>query len=430
MLWLFALALVAPAAVTADDFEVKLWKEWGCLTHDFTLLATGHGNWGECVTLVNPNIPELCRNIHQDSQEAKDCYSAKVVQSVADNLGTVPSEKGKNELAVSLYFGDVNGGPCNENDKFPTRPETASEQLGMMCSPSCQDFNYWGKPHSIQVHCGESSDNDPCFASNTTACRINTASITPAEAFEACYGLHDGDSHTFAAELVPMRNLIAGDQVLASASTMDRVLFNQHVTLEGKKSVLLDITYNGGMLSITPDHMLMLDGKYAPASAATVGSTMLNAHMKPIEVISVSTSHGSIVNPVTSMGTILAAGPGAATPIISSVYGEWIASPMLQAGLASQPTLSSLAAYLFPATTQTFHDALIEPFHRRLRQKLAALISAIPGCMYKPTLLLLDIASASAFCFYATVVACLHITGSIAVLLAATKMATSWRTKM
>ena len=68
-------------------------------------------------------------------------------------------------------------------------------------------------------------------------------------------------------------------------------------------------------------------------------------------------SAGGIINPQTTSGRILVAAAHG-EPVVSSVYGEWIASFMID-----KPTfsLSRAITYLFPAQTQDFYIAALDP---------------------------------------------------------------------
>ena len=115
------------------------------------------------------------------------------------------------------------------------------------------------------------SDDAPCFGRDTTACRATDAAASPLAAFEACYGRGD----TAVATRVPMTELVAGDVVLSVDADLKRVLsrviVNQHVHSPAV-SPMVRLEYEGGSLSLTPDHVLMADGAYVPACRLSPGA--------------------------------------------------------------------------------------------------------------------------------------------------------------
>ena len=153
-----------------------------------------------------------------------------------------------------------------------------------------------------------------------------------------------------------MADLMAGDLVLSGDSTgFARVVVNQHRVPVGMRP-MLTIEHTHGSLTLTPDHVLLVDGTFVTAREVTPGA-LLGA---PSAVVSrVSESAAPIVNPITTSARILAAGPGSGAPVLASTHPEWIADVMLAAG-AFPLTLSGALSYLFPATTQAYYDSWIE----------------------------------------------------------------------
>ena len=79
--------------------------------------------------------------------------------------------------------------------------------------------------------------------------------------------------------------------------------FAQHAAVSFKSSLLLIGTEAATPLSITPDHVLSVDGKFVPAQRVIVGSK-LSEH----EVVSVTLTTGAVINPLTASGKILTQG--------------------------------------------------------------------------------------------------------------------------
>lgn len=179
------------------------------------------------------------------------------------------------------------------------------------------------------------------------ACRVSSSATPAADAYRQCSGMEPASI----AESVPMSSLVAGDFVLATRETVSRVLFNQHVP-SAHVSTVVSLHHASGSLSLTPDHVLQVDGEWAAARSATKGSVLSDGTI----VQRVTSSTDGIINPLTTTGTILANG------IVASTYPEWVAAQMLSARFYPLPiSLCNLLTFLFPAKTQAFYDALIEP---------------------------------------------------------------------
>ena len=77
-------------------------------------------------------------------------------------------------------------------------------------------------------------------------------------------------------------------------------------------------------------------------------------------VTAVSQGFGGIINPLTTNGMIVAAGP-TGKPVAASAYPAWIASYMLNVAVFPLPvSFSNLLSYLFPATVQAYYDRYLE----------------------------------------------------------------------
>jgi len=193
----------------------------------------------------------------------------------------------------------------------------------------------------------------PCFAAETTtACKI-VGDVAPAEARRQCYDETKGTD----AELVLMKNLAAGDVVLAAdaagALSLERVVVNQHKA-NPLASALLEVHHSAGVLSLTPDHVLVVDGAFVPARDAKPGSALTLADGSKAAVERVAAAHGAVVNPVTSSGTIVADG------VVAATHPEWSAGFMMASETTPLPLFYAAAA-AFPATTQAYYDAVLEP---------------------------------------------------------------------
>lgn len=229
---------------------------------------------------------------------------------------------------------------------------------------------------------------NPCFDRATAhACRILVPDATAPAAYEDCFGAGSGG----AAEKVLMAELRSGDRVLSSMAEIARVIVNQHkeVVLSAR---MVRISHSGGSLALTPDHVLRVDGVLAAARDVKPGSNLDGA-----KVESATLTTGAIINPVTTSGYILAAGPKG-TPVVASSHPEWIAPFMLSATglLVSERSLCSSLARLFPESAQAFYDAHLEAFLAG-RQASLNTIARAPSPVLLAAVVALDLGIAAAF---------------------------------
>jgi hypothetical protein len=240
------------------------------------------------------------------------------------------------------------------------------------------------------------SGADPCFSREAEACRILDTSASPSDAFRACF-----DEPTLkTAERVPMPALNAGDYVLSTGKDLayefTRIIVNQHRVEEQKRSGVVKITHATGELSLTPDHVLLVDGEWAAARTVKVGSSLSGSN-----VTAVSQGFGGIVNPLTTNGMIVAAGP-TGKPVVASAYPEWIASYMLDVAVFPLPvSVSNLLSYLFPANVQAFYDQYLEGSFSANQSHLRKWKLGLPTLLFAPIILALDLLCAAGFVLYA-----------------------------
>ena len=113
----------------------------------------------------------------------------------------------------------------------------------------------------------------------------------------------------------PMTDLRSGDHVLTlvgGAPAVTRVFLTEHVA-KTEATPVRTLHHAGGSLTVTPDHAIELDGVFAPARAAHVGSKLTTAD-GAVRIERVVEGREGIINPVTLTGTILAA-DNAGTPV-------------------------------------------------------------------------------------------------------------------
>mmetsp|Transcript_32569 Transcript_32569/g.71466 ORF Transcript_32569/g.71466 Transcript_32569/m.71466 type:complete len:394 (+) Transcript_32569:66-1247(+) len=217
--------------------------------------------------------------------------------------------------------------------------------------------------------------DEPCFARESSyACRVNEPTVAVGDAFASCFA----NGPSIKAQRVLMSSLRAGDLVLSQSAaepSISRVIVNQHVESD-HTSVLMHMKHSKGSLSVTADHVVLVDGEFMPARVVKAGSKLALADGGHVEVEHVARSRGGIINPITSDGKILAAGP-TGLPVVAATGNEWLADVMLS-GCAKYSLSFNLAA-LFPATVQAYYDAWLEAGFNAAVPTLAALKAAAPA---------------------------------------------------
>jgi len=204
-----------------------------------------------------------------------------------------------------------------------------------------------------------------------------------------CFGKADTYVTLADGSSVLMAELVAGDLVKDGTDSVTRVIVNQHRAAELSSS-LVTLEWAAGALSLTPDHVLEIDGKMAAAREAVVGSKLGDA-----EVARVSRSTGKIINPLTASGKIEANG------VLAATYPEWIAHWMLDSTLYPLPlSLGNALSLLFPLKTQGYYDNALEPLMAVLAPKLVALKAALPAPLVVGAVALADGALSAGFAAY------------------------------
>ena len=247
-------------------------------------------------------------------------------------------------------------------------------------------------------------DDAVCFGrERTAACRLLDRATSAAAAHSACWGAASSaaggpTAATAAAALVLMSELVAGDLVLTEkggAPSIDRVVVNQHREASSTGSAtLLTLVHAAGALTLTPNHVVWLDGGFNPARSAAVGSTLSNG----LTVTAVTTHVGGIVNPIVTGGTILASDKAGGGPVLAATADEWTADVLLSAYPKFSPSVA-LAAY-FPEAAQAYYDDALEPLFNAAVPTLATLKASTPAPLVGLALVAGDAALAAGFGAY------------------------------
>jgi len=183
-----------------------------------------------------------------------------------------------------------------------------------------------------------------CFAAaTTTACRLAEGVSDAEAAFQACYEV----AEPALADRVLMSQLAVGDRVLTATDgelAITSVVVNQHAS-EHVTSAMVNVrTADGTTLSMTPDHALLVDGKFAAASTAKVGTSLVNARGRAVRITRVDVlNEAKVINPVTTTGTILASDNGA--PVLAASHPIWIA-PLVASSSTVRGIVNAALAYV------------------------------------------------------------------------------------
>eukprot|EP00964_Phaeocystis_antarctica_P060024 scaffold35756_cov58-Phaeocystis_antarctica.AAC.6 len=235
-----------------------------------------------------------------------------------------------------------------------------------------------------------------CFGrERTAACRLLDGGASAAAAHSACWGAggSNAGSGVAAAALVPMSELVAGDLVLTEkdgAPHVDRVVVNQHREASAACSAaLLALVHAAGSLTLTPNHVVWLDGGFSPARSAAVGSVLSNG----LAVTAISVHAGGIVNPIVAGGTILASDKAGGGPVLAATADEWTADVLLSAYPKYSP--SCALAAVFPAAAQAYYDDALEPLFNAAVPTLATLKASTPAPLAGLALVAGDVALAA-----------------------------------
>ena len=340
--------------------------------------------------VAQASAAKLCNSVYSDATCTAETTS---VCETVDTDGSCNTET-DDDTGVKTYFTAT----CNTAGDTITKTDyssadcsgTSTGSATIDGSGACTDLFGMGST-KIEIDCS-AGGSDPCFADSTTACRLIDAAVAPAMAYKQCFG----DEAPTMAERVPMRALAAGDVVLASPTATTRVIVNQHAAVK-KYSSMVTLEHETGSLTLTPDHVVYADGSFQPAGNVGVGALLEPAS----KVTKISTTTHGIINPLTTSGTILAAGPTGA-PVVSSALSEWIADLVLGSTVYPLPySLASATSYLFPRSVQAFYDAQLEQFFASTSTDLKGLKAAVPAPVALAILAAFDVACVGAFAAWA-----------------------------
>mmetsp|Transcript_41375 Transcript_41375/g.86643 ORF Transcript_41375/g.86643 Transcript_41375/m.86643 type:complete len:606 (-) Transcript_41375:537-2354(-) len=221
--------------------------------------------------------------------------------------------------------------------------------------------------------------DDPCFDRESTfVCRVADRAVDLATAYAACFGAGGGA----AAARVPMADLAAGDVVLDGVKSAARVVVNQHRHSE-TTSTILRITHAGGALSLTPDHLLFVNGVLSPASSVRIGDALGDTIVSDVSV-----GRGRVINAITESGVILAA-DAAGAAVLAATANAWLADVLFSPYAVN--SVAFTVSRFFPEHAQVFYDAVLEPFFNAAVPILAELKRSSPSVLSWTGVVLADV---------------------------------------
>jgi len=190
-------------------------------------------------------------------------------------------------------------------------------------------------------------------------CALASASSLATAAYEDCFGGGVALSPIRTepvAERVSMSELRSGDRVLSvempgGGLLVDRVFFNAHKRSRVTAPLICLHFLDGGSLCVSERHLLPDNkGDLFEARSVTSGFSLPQHDGRTMRVEYITYSHGSVVNPVTVHGYILAAGSDNKPVVASTIVGP--GQYLLKAtGRVIPPVLATVAAY-FPEAMQ------------------------------------------------------------------------------
>jgi len=235
----------------------------------------------------------------------------------------------------------------------------------------------------------DDDDSDPCFSrESTTVCRLTQKSASPERAYQVCFG---GAAGQMAVRTL-MSELTAGDLILSDERSVARVVVNQHLGAS-QMSRMLTLHFESGKISLTPDHVVFLDGAYTAARNAKVGSLLAPGRT----ITAITSGIDTVINPVTTSGKVLAA-DNTGLPVVAASGNEWIADVMLSR--YPQYTLSFALAAAYPASVQSYYNVLLNAFFDSSVSALARLKVSMPTTIVAATFVLADVLLAIGFLLF------------------------------
>jgi hypothetical protein len=368
------------------------------------VIVTGARAEGQTVTgLVLDIENNQCEKFHKDRPESsRSCESTCTSSARSVRLNTEVVDAGGSDSQCKTLAGFAPSYHYTAyedcvSEQYYTKLREAVEAY--MDAENCKELEQEGlkwvyamvekTPTADELALADGESDTPCFdRDSTTVCRLADASVTPKAAFEQCFG----DVQGSLAERIQMKDLIAGDVVLSSKTEATRVIVTQH-TSSSAVSSMVHIQHATGRLTLTPDHVLKIDGVFQPAREAKIGAALEPAST----VTAVERTQAGIINPLTTNGRILAAGRAGA-PVEASVYPEWIHELMqdkTSAYVRFSPT--NLASYLFPEHVQAFYDAHLDAMFSTTAPALKVLKAAAPDAVAMALIFAFDAALVSGF---------------------------------
>jgi len=407
-----ALALLSPAS--AADYSMSMTSYTGSDWNGPEVPGTGWNsdwnnnfNWADWIP---PNGVQLCtreKETPEDDQNAKYTFTSSFATSATTDGSWCNTDIGwsfkcanKNAVRVTTFADEDCTGAIRNRNLYLT--EGVCMLVPLNSDGTSTSGGLWVELNSLSgcnddIGSGNDDDDDDdsnggggggggtCFSrERAAACRLLDGGASVAAAHSACWGAATGSdaeggvvTAMTAAALVPMSELVAGDRVLTEKGgtlSIDRVVVNQHRAASAAGSAaMLTLDHAAGSLTLTPGHVLWLDGGFAPARSAAVGSVLSNG----LAITAITKHVGDIVNPIVAGGTILASDKAGGAPVLAATADEWTADVLLSAYPNFSPSCALAAA--FPAAAQAYYDDMLEPLFNAAVPHLRSLKAAAPA---------------------------------------------------
>lgn len=239
-----------------------------------------------------------------------------------------------------------------------------------------------------------------CFDKrSTSACLLTASATTAIEAYESCFGGAADAQVEAKAVRVRMGDLTAGDRVLTAskegALAVTRVIVNQHAGQSTRSPMLTVRTSDGASVSMTPTHAVYVDGKLQAASHARPGATLRNGRGDAVTVTKVTAREGTIINPFTVTGTILASDTG--EPVLAATATLELAAFFIESSTFPAYSLQNLLSRTFPATYQAYFNAVLDPNFAAGANTVLRLQALLPFPIFLILTAVLDVLCACGF---------------------------------
>lgn len=152
--------------------------------------------------------------------------------------------------------------------------------------------------------------------------------------------------------------MVVSVHAVTQQPTFERVILNQHKQSSTWSTLVrIEAADGAAVLTTTPEHGIVLDGRFLAASEAVVGHHLTGADGEKLTVTKVSHSSGGIINPITASGTLLVADVEGGAPVLAATHPQQVAE-FFASSRAFDYSLFNLLARVAPASVQACYTTL------------------------------------------------------------------------